>query len=213
MEINPRFAPAGASADVRPSWMFDQIEADSELDFVIGLRREGGDAHAIATMRNHWQHYLTDEMLDTAVELGINAVRIPVGYWITEPPVGGTSAYEYGFSAEGFVTGGLNHLQAMLPKLRTRGITALLDVHSLPCGQACISNGRGGCMHVLTTALRPLLPRGQACISNGLSCDAPYAFASSNDSMAGVVVGTILVLKVDHSVREGIAHARNDAWQ
>ena len=82
-------------------------------------------------------------------------VRIPVGYWITEPPVGGSSAYEYGFSAEGFVTGGLNHLQAMLPKLRTRGITALLDVHSLPCGQACISNGRGGCMHVLTTALRP----------------------------------------------------------
>ena len=83
MEINPRFAPAGASADVRPSWMFDQIEADSELDFVIGLRQEGGDAHAIATMRNHWQHYLTDEMLDTAVELGINAVRMPVGYWIT----------------------------------------------------------------------------------------------------------------------------------
>jgi hypothetical protein len=176
MEINPRFAPAGASADVRPSWMFDQIEADSELDFVIGLRREGGDAHAIATMRNHWQHYLTDEMLDTAVELGINAVRIPVGYWITEPPVGGTSAYEYGFSAEGFVTGGLNHLQAMLPKLRTRGITALLDVHSLPCGQACISNG--------------------------LSCDAPYAFAASNDSMPGVVVGTIPRCKGEHHEME-----------
>ena len=129
-------------------------------------------------------------------------VRIPVGYWITEPPVGGSSAYEYGFSAEGFVTGGLNHLQAMLPKLRTRGITALLDVHSLPCGQACISNGRGGCMHVLTTALRPLLPRGQACISNGLSCDAPYAFASSNDSMAGVVVGAIPRCKGEHHEME-----------
>jgi hypothetical protein len=57
-------------------------------------------------------------------------------------------------------------------------------------------------MHVLTTALRPLLPRGQACISNGLSCDAPYAFASSNDSMAGVVVGAIPRCKGEHHEME-----------
>ena len=57
-------------------------------------------------------------------------------------------------------------------------------------------------MHVLTTALHPLLPRGQACISNGLSCDAPYAFASSNDSMAGVVVGAIPRCKGEHHEME-----------
>ena len=177
MEINPsKVSSASSSADVRPSWMFDQIEADSELDFVIQMRRARGDAVAIATMRNHWARYLDEGMLDTAVALGVNAVRIPVGYWITEPPVGGSSPYDYGFSNEGFVTGGLNHLRAMLPKLKARGITALLDIHSLPCGQACVSNG--------------------------LSCDAPLAFAASNDSTPGVPVGDIPRCRGGGSVAE-----------
>ena len=71
--------------------MFDQIEADSELDFVIQMRRARGDAVAIATMRNHWARYLDEGMLDTAVALGVNAVRVPVGYWIVDAPVGGSS--------------------------------------------------------------------------------------------------------------------------
>ena len=166
MEINPsQRSSSSASADVRPSWMFDQIESDSELDFVIQMRRDRGDADAIATMRNHWSHYLSDSMLDSAVSLGVNAVRIPVGYWITDAPVGRTSPYEYGFSHEGFVTGGLNHLRAMLPKLRARGITAVLDMHSLPCGQSCVSNG--------------------------LSCQVPLAFAASNGSVPGAAVADI----------------------
>ena len=48
-------------------------------------------------------------------------VRVPVGYWITDAPVGGSSPLEYGISPEGFVTGGLNHLHRMLVALRKRG--------------------------------------------------------------------------------------------
>ena len=51
-------------------------------------------------------------MLDAARSIGVNAVRIPVGYWIVDAPRGGTSPLEYGISPEGFVTGGLNHLHA-----------------------------------------------------------------------------------------------------
>ena len=47
-------------------------------------------------------------------------MRIPVGYWIVDAPRGGTSPLEYGISPEGFVTGGLNHLHAMLGRLRAR---------------------------------------------------------------------------------------------
>lgn len=150
MEINPSKIGPTTSPDTRPFWMFDQIESESELDFVNLLRASLGDEGAISTMRNHWSGFISDADLDAAVALGVNAVRIPVGYWITEAPVGGNSAYEYGFSPEGFVTGGLNHLRAMLPRLKTRGITAILDLHSLPCGQACVSNG--------------------------MACDAPLAF-------------------------------------
>ena len=33
-------------------------------------------------------------------------MRVPVGYWIMDAPVGGSSPYEYGISPEGFITGG-----------------------------------------------------------------------------------------------------------
>ena len=58
-----------------------------------------------------------------------------------DSPVGGDSPTEYGISPEGFVTGGLNHLRAILPRLRARGIVAFVDVHSLPCNSACVSDG------------------------------------------------------------------------
>ena len=67
--------------------------------------------------------------------------RIPVGFWIMDAPEGGSSPYEYGISPEGFVTGGLNHLKAMLAKLAQRGIGALVDLHAHPCNSACVSNG------------------------------------------------------------------------
>ena len=120
--------------------MFDQIEAAAELDFVTDLRKVS-DEYAIKTLKNHWDGYITDASLDAAVGLGINAVRIPVGYWITDAPVGGSSPMEYGFSPEGFVTGGLNHLQVMLRRLRARKIVALIDMHALPCNSACVSDG------------------------------------------------------------------------
>ena len=82
MEINPSERNPSSSPDVRPRWMYDQIEADSEIDFVHGLRAVS-DEFAIATMRNHWDGYISDESLDNARALGVDSVRIPVGYWIT----------------------------------------------------------------------------------------------------------------------------------
>ena len=48
MEINPTTVD-GIHPDMRPSWMFDQITARSELDFVTELRESKGDAYAITT--------------------------------------------------------------------------------------------------------------------------------------------------------------------
>ena len=140
MEINPSHRGPGSSPDLRPNWMFDAIEATSELGFVTALR-EVSDEFAVRTMRNHWAGYIPDAALDAAAALGVNAVRVPVGYWIMDAPVGGSSPLEYGFSPEGFVTGGLNHLRALLRKLAARRISALIDVHALPCNSACVSDG------------------------------------------------------------------------
>ena len=40
IEINKEKRTAKDGPDVRPSWMFDQIEAKAELDFVEGLRAQ-----------------------------------------------------------------------------------------------------------------------------------------------------------------------------
>ena len=68
-------------------------------------------------------------------------MRVPVGYWIMDAPVGGSSPLEYGISPEGFVTGGLNSLYKMLVALRKRGIAVQLDMHAMVCNSACISDG------------------------------------------------------------------------
>jgi hypothetical protein len=142
MEINPAVKTKGDPMDLRPSWMYDQIEANSELDFVLKLRKEHGDAYAIQTMKNHWAGYITDAQLDAAQALGVDTVRIPLGYWIADAPVGGSSPLEYGISPEGFVTGGLNHLRHMLAQLARRGMGALVDMHAHPCNSACVSDGQ-----------------------------------------------------------------------
>ena len=48
-------------------------------------------------MANHWHGYIPDVALDTLASVGITHVRVSVGYWIAEPPVGGTSNRELGF--------------------------------------------------------------------------------------------------------------------
>ena len=42
MEINPSTKGKDAPLDLRPQWMYDQVEAKSELDYVLDLRREHG---------------------------------------------------------------------------------------------------------------------------------------------------------------------------
>lgn len=66
-----------------------------------------------------------------------------------EPPVipvpldGPAAKYPYGFNHEGFVTGGMNHLEAMLVKLKARGIKALVDLHALPGGASSCQSYAG----------------------------------------------------------------------
>ena len=79
MEINPAAKKEGDPMDLRPSWMYDEIEANSELDFVLKLRKEHGDAYAIQTMKNHWDGYITDAQLDAAQALGVDTVRSATG--------------------------------------------------------------------------------------------------------------------------------------
>ena len=117
------------------SWMYDQFKAPAENDWVRQLRQRGDD-YALQTMQTHWSSYIPDEALDLMLELGINHVRMPVGYWLVEPPVGGGTMRDAGFQHEGFATGGVVFVEQMLKKLKTRGISALIDLHAMPGGSS-----------------------------------------------------------------------------
>jgi hypothetical protein len=135
---------------MEPSWMYSQFQAPAEADLVASLRKQGGDVFAVTTMRNHWAGYLPPSALDLCVSLGLTHVRIPVPFWITEAPVTPvalpgepTPKYAYGFTHEGLVTGGLNHLEAMLAALKARSLRVLLDLHAMPGGSSSCQSYSG----------------------------------------------------------------------
>jgi aryl-phospho-beta-D-glucosidase BglC (GH1 family) len=114
--------------------MYDQFNTPAENDFIRITREKGGDQYALDTMANHWGGYVPDAALDAMAAIGTTHFRVPVGYWIAEPPVGGKSNRELGFQHEGFVTGGILYLEDLLAKLKQRNMSALIDVHAMPGG-------------------------------------------------------------------------------
>ena len=125
-------------------WMFDMLHADSERDWIAKLRADHNDTYTLDTMHNHWEHYIADDLLDALADFGVTHVRIPVGYWITEPPwpggreeQGGEAKKTFrdaGFQAEGFATGGIVFVEALLRKLKARRMKVLVDLHAVPAG-------------------------------------------------------------------------------
>lgn len=175
-----------------PSWMYDQFSAPAEADLIAQLRRTS-DAFAVRTMQNHWRGYLPGAAWDALAGFGATHVRIPVGYWLVEPPVvvvepsarGGF--YSYGFNHEGFVTGGMNELEAAVAKLAARGIKALIDLHAAPGGASHCSSYAGW-----QISDAPLFWTGTPPPSNATaitsSCGGPY-HTSRGDAATWMQVG------------------------
>ncbi|PAV19754.1 glycoside hydrolase family 5 [Pyrrhoderma noxium] len=72
----------------------------------------------------HWNTWFTQDDVDKLVELKINAVRIPLGYWIVEQLVDRKTEF--------YPKGGFKHLKRGLRQLKDAGIKVMLDHHALP---------------------------------------------------------------------------------
>lgn len=71
----------------------------------------------------HWRTWFTRADVQRLKDLGINTVRVPLGYWLVEPLV------EEG---EYYPKGGMHRLKEGLQWLKEAGIAAILDHHALP---------------------------------------------------------------------------------
>ncbi|KAL5392764.1 hypothetical protein DPSP01_000464 [Paraphaeosphaeria sporulosa] len=110
-------------------WMMGQAWNDmgcgdqkSEFDCVLKLGQDGADA----AFKQHWDTWITEEDLDKMKEYGINAIRVPVGYWMVEELVD---------QSEHFPRGGLEYLDRLAGWAASRNMYMNLDLHGAPYSQ------------------------------------------------------------------------------
>ncbi|KAI5866045.1 glycoside hydrolase family 5 protein [Durotheca rogersii] len=85
----------------------------------------GQDA-ADAAFRRHWDTWTTQDDIWQIKSLGLNTVRIPVGFWIYERLVK---------ADEHFPRGGLAYLDRLVGWCRDAGLYVIMDLHAGPGGQ------------------------------------------------------------------------------
>ncbi|KAI4525095.1 glycoside hydrolase [Schizophyllum commune Loenen D] len=85
----------------------------------------------------HWSTWFSQDDVDELVRLGINTVRIPLGYWIIEDLVERDTEF--------YPRGGLQQLRRGLLQLKEAGIDAILDHHALPGVQSPNQMFTGNC--------------------------------------------------------------------
>lgn len=91
----------------------------SEFEFSKAYGRAGDKI-----FDHHWSTWFTADDVSELKSLGINTVRVPLGYWIVEQLVDRKTEF--------YPRGGLRQLRRGLQQLYDAGITAILDHHALP---------------------------------------------------------------------------------
>ncbi|KAI0026642.1 glycoside hydrolase family 5 protein [Vararia minispora EC-137] len=92
---------------------------------------------ADATFAKHWATWFTKDDVTKIKDLGMNTVRIPLGYWLVEALVDR--------STEFYPRGGIKYLTEALGWLKDAGIQVLLDHHALPGAQTSGQQFAGNC--------------------------------------------------------------------
>ena len=80
-------------------------------------------------LNEHWSTYFTESDMAQLASWGINAIRIPVGYWAYEPA-----------SSTSHITGADAYLEKAIGWARAHGIRVLVDCHGSPGSQNGFDN-------------------------------------------------------------------------
>ncbi|GAA5926916.1 glycoside hydrolase family 5 protein [Sporobolomyces koalae] len=90
---------------------------------------ECNEAKGLAEMQpkweNHWATFYSEQDFEQMKALGLNTIRIPLGYWIVDALIG----------ADPFASGGMHYLKQVLRWARANNLYAILDLHGSPGSQ------------------------------------------------------------------------------
>ena len=103
----------------------------SEFDCVGKL----GQAQANSVWQKHWSTWTTKDDIAKMKSFGLNAIRIPVGYWIREDLV-----YK---DSEHFPQGGLHYLEQICGWASDAGFYIVIDLHGAPGAQVATNADTG----------------------------------------------------------------------
>lgn len=123
---------------VLEKWMtpsvFEGLQARDETHWCVELGQQ-----AEARLKQHWNSFITEADFAWLAEIGINAVRIPVGHWL----FGANYPYHksYGSLRYPFVIGGLEVLDRAFDWANQYGLLVVLDLHAAPGCQNGFDNG------------------------------------------------------------------------
>ncbi|KIK57089.1 glycoside hydrolase family 5 protein [Collybiopsis luxurians FD-317 M1] len=96
-----------------------------------------GQAAQNAAFQAHWNSWFSQTDVNTLKSLGINTVRIPLGFWLVEQLVDRRTEF--------YPEGGLVALIRGVNQLREAGIVVILDHHALPGVQDANQMFTGNC--------------------------------------------------------------------
>lgn len=82
-----------------------------------------GQAKADAGFKTHWDTWTTESDIKLMADIGLNALRIPVGFWIRESLV---------YDDEHYPRGGLPYLDRIVGWCKKYGIYVIMDLHAAP---------------------------------------------------------------------------------
>lgn len=102
---------------ITPS-LFRGVEAEDEYTFSVEL----GSKEARRRLEKHRQSFITKKHLVQAKNIGLNAVRLPVGYWLFE-------------DEDGFIGGGYKYVDKLFEWAEELDIRVLLCLHGAPGSQ------------------------------------------------------------------------------
>ncbi|KAF4458608.1 SPR1-exo-13-beta-glucanase precursor [Fusarium albosuccineum] len=100
-------------------------EFDCMRDHYTGSQRETGNQN----FENHWRDWINPATVQSVHDVGLNTIRIPIGYWSFVDIVDKAS--------EPFADGNrmLPYLDAVVKKAADLGLYVIIDLHGAPGGQ------------------------------------------------------------------------------
>lgn len=123
---------------VLEKWMtpslFEGLTARDETSWTLAL----GDK-AESTLKQHWNSFITRDDFAWLADIGINAVRIPVGHWLFAADY--PYHPSYGDHQHPYVPGGVEILDQAFDWAEEFGLVVVVDLHTAPGCQNGFDNG------------------------------------------------------------------------